>query len=59
MKDWKYIAYREDIDDHCQYCNRETNKLHWYKMNEQQVASICNFCKSEIERQIKQAKEED
>jgi len=43
-EDWTYIGFREDIHDHCQYCNRETNRLHWFRMNESQVATICDPC---------------
>jgi len=44
IEHWKYIKYREDIDDHCQYCNKETNKLHWFRIDEHTVATLCDTC---------------
>jgi hypothetical protein len=47
--EWKYIRYREDIYDHCQWCNKETNKLHWYNVDRCTAATLCDACKKKLE----------
>lgn len=53
MASWKYIGFRIDIPDHCQQCNKETNRLHWYKIDESTVATFCKKCHPKIKQQIK------
>jgi hypothetical protein len=54
-EDWEYIGFRTDIHDHCQICDKKTNRLHWYQMNPQQVATVCEGCKlqSDVESKRK------
>ena len=56
---WVYISFRTDIHDHCQVCNKETNELHWYRMNEKQVATVCDACKKQSDKEKQEEKEEN
>ncbi len=46
-EDWEYIKFTQHIRDHCQICDKETSRLHWYRMNRQQVATVCEHCQLE------------
>jgi hypothetical protein len=41
---WKYTGFRTDYSLHCDRCNKVTNLLHWYQMNAQQSATLCEEC---------------
>ena len=53
----KYLGFRTDYDDHCQRCDKRTNRLHWYQLNPQQVATFCEDCKPEADKIYGLAKE--
>lgn len=52
MAMWQYIGFRTDIPSHCQECNKETHRLHWFKISKNAAATFCEKCYPEIKKRI-------